>query len=63
MRIFKDKFIQSHHEQVCVGLQCDMCGRKSESWYCWTSEPYEINETEISMKTTIEHRHGVSFPE
>lgn len=63
MRIFKDKFTPARHDKVCVSMQCDLCGKVSESVHDWSSSLYELNETEVSIKTIIRHSNGYSYPE
>ncbi len=63
MKLYEKKLIPEKIIDEKVGLQCDLCGRKSPDNYDWTKDLYEVNETKLKVHVTVTQKKGEEYPE
>jgi len=63
MKLYEKRVIPEKIVDERVGLQCDLCGRKSPDNYNWTQGSYKVNETELKVCVTVTQQEGNQYPE
>ena len=59
MKLYEKKVVPGKVVDERVGLQCDLCGKKSPDNFDWTGKSHKINETELSIKVTVRQHGGI----
>jgi len=60
MKIYEERIIPAHKEEVCIKRKCDLCGIESK-WSEWGAGCYEVAESNVTVEVTC--KTGESYPE